>query len=79
MCNHSFDIVTAIKSVIAVMESQGGKDKLLNDIMKDIFIMGCKNNIDLRLQYIPPSPNEADSQSRSVSLVDSELVNTRKY
>ncbi|CAC5396545.1 unnamed protein product [Mytilus coruscus] len=41
--------------------------------MKDLFMLVCENNIDLRLQYIPSSLNEADAPSRSVSLVDSKL------
>lgn len=72
MCNHRLDILTDNKSVIAVWENQGGRNKLFNDIMKDLFMLVCVNNIDLRLQYVSSSLNEADATSRSVSLVDTK-------
>ncbi|CAC5359362.1 unnamed protein product [Mytilus coruscus] len=67
------DILTDNKSVIVVWENRGGRDKLFNDFMKDLFKHMCENNIDFRLQYIPSSLNDADAISRSVSLVDSKL------
>ena len=71
--NHRLDILTDNQSVIAVWENQGGRDKLLNDIMKDLFKLVCENNIDLHLQYISSSLNVADAPSRLLSLSDSKL------
>ncbi|CAC5369874.1 unnamed protein product [Mytilus coruscus] len=73
VCNHRLDILKDNKSVIAVWEKQGGRDKLFNDIVKDLFMLLCEYNIDLRLQYIQSSLNDADATSQSVSLVDSKL------
>lgn len=71
--NHRVDALVDNQAVVASWEREGGRCSELNDIMKSIFVLCQKKNIDLHLQYIPTDMNPADSGSRLLSLQDCRL------
>ena len=67
------DVFVDNMAVLKSWENQGGKDKALNDIMKQLFQLIMEVNASLKLQYISSAENLADGPSRLVSLSDSML------
>lgn len=54
-------------AVLSVWNNQGGRDRSLNNITKQIFQLVTSCNCDLHMQYVPSVSNEADLPSRSLS------------
>lgn len=71
--NHRVDAYVDNKALVHVWENQGGKDVRFNNIMKSIFVFTEKNNVDLKLHFIPSGDNAADGPSRSLSFQDCQL------
>ncbi|XP_069109268.1 uncharacterized protein, partial [Argopecten irradians] len=73
MKNHRVDAHVDNRAVVAAWEGQGCRSSELNDLIKGIFAITQRSNIDLRLQYIPSAENPADLESRRKSLADCKL------
>ena len=71
--NHRVDVFVDNKAVVSVWERQGRKDPSLNRVVKDLYEVTFRNNVDLHLVYIPSKDNPADEPSRSLSRADSTL------
>ena len=71
--NHRVDVFVDNQAVVAAWEREGGRCSKLNDIMKSIFDVCQKLNIDLHLEYIPSKENPADMGSRMLNLQDCKL------
>lgn len=74
--NSRVDVLSDNMAVIKTWENQGGKDKQLNDIIKQLFCFVYEFNISLNLQYVQSKLNVADEPSRSISLSDCMLSET---
>lgn len=72
--NRRVDLLVDNMAVLSVWENQGGRDRSLNQITKAIFFWVSRYNVDLRMQYVPSSENEADQPSRVCSFGDSTLT-----
>ncbi|KAK3106944.1 hypothetical protein FSP39_003582 [Pinctada imbricata] len=73
ICNHRVDAFVKNKALVSVWERQGRKDPSLNRVIKELYEITLRNNVDLHLVYIPSKENPADEPSRSVSRSDSTL------
>ncbi|XP_062591418.1 uncharacterized protein LOC134252891 [Saccostrea cucullata] len=74
--NSRVDVLCDNMAVVNSWANQGGKDKQLTDIMKQLFQFVYECNISLNLQYVQSKLNVADEPSRSISLSDSMLSET---
>ncbi|XP_069114859.1 LOW QUALITY PROTEIN: uncharacterized protein [Argopecten irradians] len=72
--NRRVDLLVDNMAVLGVWENQGGRDRNLTQITKDIFLWVFRHNIDLRMQYVSSAENEADKPSRVCSFADSALT-----
>lgn len=57
-------------------ENQRSKDRQLADLMKKLFQIVWKLNVDLKLHYVPSAENLADAPSRNISYSDYMLQQT---
>lgn len=57
-------------------ENQRSKDRQLADLMKKLFQIVWKLNVDLKLHYVPSAENLADAPSRNISYTDCMLQET---
>lgn len=73
LANHRVDVFVDNQAVVAAWEGMGCRCSELNDIMKSIFEICQKENVDLHLCYISTSQNPADFGSRTLSLQDCKL------
>ena len=71
--NHRLDILTDNKAVLFSWQNQGGRDKHLTDIMKELFEYVFVYNIDINLSYVPSAQNIADTPSRFIDMQDTTL------
>ena len=67
------DLLTDNQALIAAWQRQGSKSKTLNDILKSLFSITIRLNLDLQMQYINTSINPADAPSRTLSSRDAML------
>lgn len=73
LANHRVDVFVDNQAVVAAWEGMGCRCSELNDIMKSIFEICKKENVDLHLCYISTSQNPADFGSRTLNLQDCKL------
>lgn len=71
--NSRVDVMTDNMAVLGVWQNQGGKDRGINMVMKDIFKLVVEYNIDLHMAYVPSAENPADKPSRSLNYADTML------
>ena len=67
------DLLVDNQSLIAAYKGQGSKVREFNDLLKELFELTVKFNIDLKMDYINTSENPADAPSRVLSAKDARL------
>lgn len=72
--DHRVDIKIDNMAVLHAWNNEGSKNRELTNIIKSIFEIVWKCNIDLHLQYVPSKLNEADRPSREISYSDCMLL-----
>lgn len=62
------------KAVIGAWQAQHARSQELSAALKEIFIITCQKNINLRMQYVPSADNPADAPSRCLTKADAQLA-----
>lgn len=70
------DVYVDNTAVLYAWENQRSKDRQLADLMKKLFQIVWKLNVDLKLHYVPSAENLADAPSRNISYTDCMLQQT---
>lgn len=70
------DVRVDNQAVIHVWNNQGGRNKPLNDALKQLFFTVTRLNVLLRLAYVPTGENPADAPSRRLSHLDCAITPT---
>lgn len=71
--NSRLDVFSDNQALIKAWERQGSKSREFNNVLKSLFQLSNKLNLDLQLLYIPTSENPADAPSRSLNRKDAML------
>ena len=71
--NHRVDALVDNLALMYSWEKEGSRSRELNVALKDIFQFTVRNNVLLKLSYVPSGENEADAPSRDIRKSDSML------
>ena len=68
------DLAVDNQAVVHTWERQGSRSPELNRLLKSLFEMTLRLNLDIRMSYIPSVANPADEGSRRLSAQDASLA-----